>query len=253
MASASTKRVAIITGAAQGIGRSIALRLGRDGLDLGLFDLPECKDLLEELATSIRQEHGTRIVTVYGDVSVDDDVKRLVDTTTQELGDLYAMIANAGTANVASLHETTTEMYDKLMNVNVRGVFHSYKYAAIRLIEQGKGGRMIGAASTAGKRGVPDQPVYSATKFAIRGLTQAAARDYGKYGITVNAYAPGAVMTPLMTMVDEMHSARTGQPKGTWSGTRSTNALEKYGQPEDIAKLVSFLVSDDAGFITGEC
>lgn len=152
------------------------------------------------------------------------------------------MIANAGTANVASLHESgllrhrteslfslsaaTTEMYDKLMNVNLRGVFHSYKYAAIRLIEQGKGGRIIGAASTAGKRGknhalsaarrcssrfatgVPDQPVYSATKFAIRGLTQAAARDYGKYGITVNAYAPGAVMTPLSEFLTSLTPCR---------------------------------------------
>ncbi|EJF63724.1 acetoin reductase family protein [Dichomitus squalens LYAD-421 SS1] len=252
MASTSPRQVAIITGAAQGIGRSVSLRLAKDGLDLALFDLPKCQNLLEELAASIRAEHGARVITVYGDVSVEEDIKKLVDTTTEQLGDLYAMIANAGTANVASLHETTTEMFDKLMNINVKGVFFSYKYALLRLLEQGKGGRIVGAASISGKRGSPDQPVYSATKFAIRGLTQSAARDYGKYGITVNAYAPGLVDTPLWTLVDEMHSANTGAPKGSWPGSPPKNALGRVAQPEDIAKLVSFLVSDDAAFITGQ-
>ena len=93
MASASPRRVAIIPGAAQGIGRSIALRLAKDGLDLGLFDLPQCQELLEGLAESIRTEHGVRVVTVLGDVSIDEDVKRLVDTTTEQLGDLYAVSA----------------------------------------------------------------------------------------------------------------------------------------------------------------
>ena len=122
-----TRRVAIITGAAQGIGRAIALRLAKDGLDLGLFDLPACKNLQEELAASIRTDFGSRVVTVYGDVSVEEDVKALVDTVVQELGDLYVvcytpdhssrprysppaqMIANAGISAVYPLHESTFE------------------------------------------------------------------------------------------------------------------------------------------------
>ncbi|KAI0693944.1 acetoin reductase family protein [Cerioporus squamosus] len=248
----TTRRVAIITGAAQGIGRGIAQRLAKDGLDLGLFDLPSCESTLEELASGFRQDFGTNVLTVYGDVSAEDDVKRLVDTVVQKLDELYAMIANAGICCWCELHETSSELVDKLLNVNVKGVFFCYKYAAMQLIKQGKGGRLIGATSIVGKRGSRGQSVYSATKFAIRGLTQSAAMDYGKYGITVNAYAPGAVDTPLRR---RRQSARQGLPKGTWAGSvvkQYDNSLGRAGQPEDIAKVVSFLVSDDAAFITGQ-
>ncbi|KAI0764945.1 acetoin reductase family protein [Fomes fomentarius] len=248
----SSRRVVIITGAAQGIGRAVALRLAKDGFDLGLFDLLKCRDLLEEVAASARKEFGARVVTVYGDVSVEEDVKGLVTSVVQELGDLYAMIANAGIAAVYPLHETSTELMERILDVNFKGVFFAYKYAAIRLIEQGKGGRIIGAASVAGKKGVPEQSVYCATKFAIRGLTQCAAMEYGKHGITVNAYAPGAVDTPLMRSTDEQACARTGQPVGSWAARGLNNLLGRYCQPEDVAKLAAFLVSDDAAFITGQ-
>ncbi|RPD65536.1 acetoin reductase family protein [Lentinus tigrinus ALCF2SS1-7] len=251
----STKRVAIITGAAQGIGRGIAQRLAKDGLDLGLFDVPGCRDMLEELASSLRQDFDAKVLTVYGDVSVESDVKGLVETVTQEFGDLYAMIANAGICCWHELHETPTDLVDQLLNVNIKGVFFCYKYGAMQLIKQGKGGRMIGATSIVGKRGSRGQSVYSATKFAVRGLTQSAAMEYGKYGITVNAYAPGAVDTPLLWKVDEDRCAATGLPKGSWAGgvvKQYDNALGRAGQPEDIAKVVSFLVSDDAAFVTGQ-
>ncbi len=97
----STKRVAIVTGAAQGIGRGIAQRLAKDGLHLGLFDLPNCKESLEELASSLREEFGTKVVTVYGDVSVEDDVRRSVDTVVHELGELYAVRAECQTCSIA--------------------------------------------------------------------------------------------------------------------------------------------------------
>ncbi|RDX54550.1 acetoin reductase family protein [Lentinus brumalis] len=251
----STKRVAIVTGAAQGIGRGIAQRLAKDGLHLGLFDLPNCKESLEELASSLREEFGTKVVTVYGDVSVEDDVRRSVDTVVHELGELYAMIANAGICCWCELHETSTDLVDKLLDVNIKGVFFCYKYAAMQLIKQGKGGRIVGATSIVGKRGSRGQSVYSATKFAVRGLTQSAAMDYGKYGITVNAYAPGAVDTPLLWKVDEDRCAHEGLPQGTWRNSvmkQYDNSLGRAGQPEDIAKAVSFLVSDDAAFITGQ-
>ncbi|TBU48046.1 acetoin reductase family protein [Dichomitus squalens] len=245
------KRVVIITGAAEGIGRSIALRLAKDGFDLGLFDLPRAKDRLEEVVNKVQSEHKTRVVTVFGDASKEADVQRLVETVVQELGELYAMIANAGVGINRVLHETPTEELDRLLNINVKGVFFSYKYAAIQLIKQGKDGRIIGAASVASKKGLPEHAVYCATKFAVRGLTQSAALDYGKYGITVNAYAPGAIDTPLLNDLDDYHVNVDGQPKGSWKNSFQS-PLGRIGQPEDVAKLVSFLVSDDASYITGQ-
>ncbi|RPD65537.1 acetoin reductase family protein [Lentinus tigrinus ALCF2SS1-7] len=253
--SPSTKRVAIVTGAAQGIGRGIAQRLAKDGLDLGLFDLPQSRELLEELANDIRTQFGSKVVTVYGSASEESDVKGLVDTVVQELGGLYAMIANAGICSFWELHEAPTDGFDRVVGVNLKGVFFCYKYAAIQLIKQGHGGRLVAASSVAGKSGHAMNSVYSATKFAVRGLTQSAAMDYGKHGITVNAYAPGFIDTPLISKLDEELCARTGQPEGSWRKSAQENignALGRAGQPEDVAKVVSFLVSDDAAFVTGQ-
>ncbi|PIL27520.1 hypothetical protein GSI_10671 [Ganoderma sinense ZZ0214-1] len=203
----SSRRVVIVTGAAEGIGRGIALRLAKDGYDLGLFDLPSSQEKLNQLAASLQDEDSVRVVNVLTSVAEEADVKRLVEVVVQELSSLYAMIANAGISINSVLHE------NNLISVNVKGTFFCYKYAAEQLIKQGKGGRMVGACSIAGKKGMPGASVYSATKFAIRGLTQSAAADYGKYGITVNAYAPGVIETPLMERLDEFHTSAKGLSK----------------------------------------
>ncbi|KAI0330342.1 acetoin dehydrogenase [Cubamyces sp. BRFM 1775] len=247
------KRVAIITGAAEGIGKATAIRLAKDGFDLGLFDLPRAQERLEVVAEDIRKDYGARVVNVYGDVSKEDDVKRLVDIVVQELGSVYAMIANAGICINRTLHETTTEQADKLLDINVKGTFYSFKYAALQMIKQGGGGRLVGAASIAGKRGFPEHALYSASKFAVRGIVQSAALDYGPYGITVNAYAPGACETSLLRGVDEYFAGKNGQPQGTYMEMFSSNsALKRLAQPEDIANLVSFFLSDNASYITGQ-
>ena len=186
----SIRRVAVIAGAAQGIGRAIAERLAKDGLDLGLFDLPQSKELMEELANSLRSEFGTKVVTVYGNVAVESDVQALVDTVVQELGELYAVRVTSRRYRIAltelsdhrkcgdgvllratrecvhfsmpfyhdsspmRLSTAPTDVLEKSLDVNVKGVFFCYKYAAIQLIKQGKGGRLIAAASTAGKIGM---------------------------------------------------------------------------------------------------
>ncbi|CDO70100.1 hypothetical protein BN946_scf184806.g27 [Trametes cinnabarina] len=248
-----SKRVVIVTGAAEGIGRGIALRLANDGYNLGLFDLPKAEPNLTAVANEIRTTCGVRVSTVYGDVSQEEDVKRLVDIVVQELGSLYAMIANAGICINRPLHETTAEQSDKLLDINVKGTFYSFKHASIQLIKQGKGGRLVAASSIAGKRGFAEHAMYCASKFAVRGIVQCAALDYGEHGITVNAYAPGACETSLLTGVDEYFSERKGQPKGSYMEVFSAgSALKRIAQPRDVANLVSFFVSDDAAFVTGQ-
>ncbi|OBZ71198.1 Diacetyl reductase [(S)-acetoin forming] [Grifola frondosa] len=245
--SMSSKGSAIVTGAASGIGRAIAIRLVQDGFDVALFDLPSSQEKLDTLTEQLKQTSGPRTLTVLGDVSVEADVQALVDKVVQEFGGLDVMVANAGIAKVAVLHETSVEDLDHLYAVNVRGVFLSYKYAIIQMLKQGRGGRIIGAASLGGKRGVLEHTAYCATKFAIRAM------EYGKFGINVNTYCPGMTETPLLARLDEVLTSKSGEAKGSWMGqAKNRNAIGRIGAPDDVVGLVSFLASKDSAFITGQ-
>ncbi|KAF9500266.1 acetoin reductase family protein [Pleurotus eryngii] len=252
-----SNRVAIITGAAQGLGRAIALRLASDGFDVALNDIPAKSTALEELVTEIKAGAGTnsdrRAIFVPGSVADEEDVKELVDRTVRELGGLDVMVSNAGVALNGLIANTSVEDWDALYAVNVRGTFLCYKHAANAMIKQGRGGRIVGACSIAGKKGFPDSSAYSSSKFAVRGLTQSAAQEYGKYGITVNAYAPGSIVTELLGKFDAYNVKKQGLEPGQWTETlKNRAALRKLLTPTDIANLVSFMVSKDASFITGE-
>ncbi|KAL4255665.1 short-chain dehydrogenases/reductases (SDR) family protein [Pleurotus pulmonarius] len=245
--------VAIITGAAEGIGRGIALRLVSDGFDVAINDIPAKIDALERVVNEIKASSSRRAISVPGDVSNESDVKGIVERVVQEFGGLDVMIANAGVAVNKPLADTTVDEWDRLFAVNVRGTFLCYKYAADVMVKQGRGGRIIGACSIAGKKGIPEAACYSSTKFAIRGLTQSAAQEYGKYGITVNAYAPGAIETGFLGQFDGYHASKGGLKPGEWTeALKSGVALGKNGSPTEVASLVSYLVSKDAHFITGQ-
>ncbi|KAH9952128.1 acetoin reductase family protein [Amylocystis lapponica] len=249
----TAKGTAIITGSAQGIGLAIAVRLAEDGFDVALFDVAANKEQLHALAGEIQNKTGRRALPIIGDVSLESDVKALVDTVVTELGGLDVMVANAGIAVIKLLHDTTVEDFDRVVAVNQRGTFLCYKYAALQMIKQGRGGHIIGASSATGKKGAPEMSAYSSTKFAIRGLTQVAAQEYAKYGIIVNAYAPGAIETTLLKGLDAETTTRAGQPPGTWLKLlANSGVLGRNGTANDIAGLVSFLVSKDAGFICGQ-
>ncbi|KAJ7224616.1 hypothetical protein GGX14DRAFT_426306 [Mycena pura] len=164
----------------------------------------------------------------------------------ERYGGLDVMVANAGIVCVVKLTELSAEQWDQVLNVNARGTFLCYKYAGIQMIKQGRGGRIIGASSLAGKQGQPSSGAYSASKFAVRGLTQSAAHEFGPHGITVNAYAPGAVDTPMK------HDAS----QKNWVGCilsylERLKFRAKHSIPEDISNLVSFLASKESQFITG--
>ncbi|KAK7034599.1 hypothetical protein VNI00_012230 [Paramarasmius palmivorus] len=182
-------KVALITGAAQGIGLAIATRLSRDpgAYAIALNDLPSKEEALENAAQNLK----CKTLVVTGDVSKEEDVIQIVEKTVKEFGGLDVMIANAGRINLDPIDTLSVDEFDNVLAVNVRSVFLCYKYAGRQMVLQGRGGRLIAASSMAGKRAAPYASAYSASKFAVRGLTQSAAQEYGKYGITVNAYAPG--------------------------------------------------------------
>ncbi|KAG9309625.1 acetoin reductase family protein [Chiua virens] len=196
------KGVALITGSAQGIGRGIALRLANDGYDIALNDVLSKRDELRAVAGDIEQI-GRRTLLVPADVSVEEEVKGMIQEVVKELGSLDVMIANAGIARIATLVSTELADWEQVMAINARGPFLCYKYAAQQMIKQGRGGRIIGASSIQGLRGQPFHAAYCASKFAIRGLTHSAAQELGRYNITVNCYAPGTIITEMSQTNDQ--------------------------------------------------
>ncbi|KIJ38695.1 hypothetical protein M422DRAFT_176167, partial [Sphaerobolus stellatus SS14] len=188
------RRVAIVTGAAQGIGLCIAQRLIADGLNVVLNDLPAKKAVLYDVVKELGKE---RAAASFGDAADAKHVQELVDTAVEVFGSIDVFVANAGVNFRASLLDTTEEDWERIMRINTLSVFLAYKIAGRQMIKQGKGGRLIGASSVSGKRGFPMLSIYSASKFFVRGITQAAAIEFGSHGITVNSYAPGLIETDM--------------------------------------------------------
>lgn len=235
--------VALVTGSARGMGRAIALHLASDGFNVALNDIASQKDNLEALRGEI-EDLGKKAFIYIADVSKEDEVKAMVDETVEGLGRLDVMVANAGICpGVSGLMDTTAEQWDHIFAVNARGIFLCYKYAAMQMVKQGRGGRIIGACSVTGMRAQGHLCPYSASKFAVRGLTQSAAEELGSHQITVNAYAPGIIDTPMTRSVFPEESVRQSE---------NIVALKKIGQPKDLASLVSYLASPESHFITGQ-
>ncbi|WWD17293.1 hypothetical protein CI109_101733 [Kwoniella shandongensis] len=249
---APTPRVAIVTGAAQGIGRAISLRLASEGFSLGIADLSSSIDKLQDVVREVEQM-GVRCVAIPTDVSKEKDVYELVAQTVTALGRLDVMVANAGIAPVASFLEMTPELLDTIYSVNVRGVFLCYQAAAKQMIKQGKGGRLIAACSTSGLRTGPNVSGYCSSKFAVRALNQGAALEFGKYGITANVYCPTVVETDMWKNIDEHITNMQGIEAGTYTQKRrDLNPMRRNATPEDIAGMVAFLASKDASFVSGQ-
>ncbi|KAK7034590.1 hypothetical protein VNI00_012221 [Paramarasmius palmivorus] len=239
--------VALITGSAQGIGKAIALRLAKDGFDVVLNDITSQTklDQLREVEQEIQRSFGRKTAIVMADVSDEEEVKRLVDQTVGTLGGLDVMVANAGVCPSVPMIEKT---WERAFAVNVRGTFLCYKYAAIQMIKQGRGGRIIGACSSAGKQGRPNSMAYSATKFAVRGMTQSAAWEVAKHGITVNAYAPGPIETEMIfQLIEDKKRIDPSFSPAQWDCPTG-----RMGQAEEVAALVSFIASKDSNYITGK-
>ncbi|OBU05084.1 acetoin reductase [Morganella psychrotolerans] len=245
-----TGKVVLVTGAAQGIGRGIALRLAKEGADIALVDLKE-----ESLAKVKKEVEalGRKTVTLVADISQRDQVFAAVEKAEKALGGFDVMINNAGIAQVKAIEDVRPEDMERIFRINVDGTMWGIQAAAAKFKARGQKGKIINASSIAGHDGFALLGVYSATKFAVRALTQAAAKEFASSGITVNAYCPGIVGTDMWVEIDERFSEITGAPKGeTYKKYVDGIALGRAQTPDDVAALVSFLASDDSDYITGQ-
>jgi len=253
--SQSVTRVAIVTGAAGDLGKHIAARLADDGFDLAVNDLPSREADLKDLVSTIISK-GRKAIAVPGDVSVEQDVQNLVERAASELGSVNVMVSNVGIFKAVPIDQMDVQTWDNIFSVNVRGMMLCYKWAARQMIKQGSGGKLIGGCSVAGlSAGVPLCSAYCASKFAVRGLTQSAATEYAKQGITANAYAPGFIgETSMWHNLRDQAEAILGIPKGGFEQHALANAIKlgRLGKPEDVAGLISFLASKDSSYITGQ-
>ncbi|KAK1499017.1 acetoin reductase [Colletotrichum cuscutae] len=257
-AAAQASRVAIVTGSSRGIGRAIALRIARDGYDVCINDIAANEAGSHDVAKRIR-DLGRRAVVATADVRKLSEVQAMIDKTVGELGPLNTMIANAGIAQVKPLLDLTEEEFENMFRVNVFGVQNCYQAAAKQLIKQGNckpesPGKIIGCSSIVGFKPFALLSHYSASKWAVRGLTQASAMEYAEHNITVNAYAPGIVGTAMWDLIDEKLGEKTGAKKGDTikKYTNELIAQKRTSVPEDVAKLVSFLAGPDSDHVTGQ-
>ncbi|MPL85483.1 Diacetyl reductase [(S)-acetoin forming] [bioreactor metagenome] len=240
----------LVTGASQGIGRGIALRLAKDGANLALVDLKA--DKLATVKAEV-EALGVKVTTFVADVSDRDQVFAAVDHAEQELNGFDVIVNNAGIAQVKPLDDVRPEDLERIFRINVDGVVWGTQAAAAKFRARGHKGKIINASSIAGHDGFAMLGAYSATKFAVRALTQAAAKEYASHQITVNAYCPGIVGTDMWVEIDARFSEITGTPKGeTFKKYVEGIALGRAQTPEDVAALVAFLSSDDADYITGQ-
>ena len=243
-------KVALVTGGGQGIGQAIAERLHADGFRVAIADLNV--DTAENVAAALGGKPAGAIA-LSVNVADRDSVFAAVEQAVDRLEGFDVIINNAGIAPPSPIEEITPESIEKLFSINFNGVVWGMQ-AAIRAFKAlGHGGRIISAASQAGHVGNPGIALYSATKFAVRGFTQTAARDLARYGITVNTYAPGIVRTPLMEDLAKKTADAAGKPEA-WGWEQFTKGitLERVSEPSEVAGVVSFLAGPDAAYITGQ-
>jgi NAD(P)-dependent dehydrogenase (short-subunit alcohol dehydrogenase family) len=223
-------------------GKAIALRLAQDGYDICVNDIPANKSGAEDVVSEIKSM-GRNAFPFIADVSNLSEVENLVSASVSELGPLNTMVANAGIAQVKALLDLTEQDLKRMFEINVYGVFNCYSTAAKQMIKQGTGGKLLGAASIVAFKPFALLSHYSASKWAVRGMTQAFAMEMAEHKITVNAYAPGIVGTAMWDLIDEELGKKTGQKKGDTikKYTQELIALGRTSVPEDVSSTVSFL------------
>lgn len=240
------ERNALVTGGAHGIGRAIALRLADEGCNVGLFDIDA--EGAEATAADVRAR-GRKSVVFAGDVTRAASVKAGVQAIEGELGPTDILMNNAGILRIATILETPIEDLEQQFRINVQGVFH-FCQAVVPGMVQRRRGRIINMASWLGKHGVANYGAYCATKFAVIGVTQSLASEIASSGVTANAICPGIIAeTQMREGAEEVHRER-GLPMAL--DRLHTVPLGRLGLPEDVARTVAFLASDESDYMTGQ-
>jgi NAD(P)-dependent dehydrogenase (short-subunit alcohol dehydrogenase family) len=233
-------KVAIITGAARGIGAAAARLFAAEGARLMLADV------LTGPLGALAKEIGPKAAVCPTDVTDETAVKRLVDATVARFGRVDVALLNAGIeGQVAPFSDYSSEMFDKVMAVNVRGVWLGLKYSMAAM--QSSGGAIVVTSSTSGIRATPNMSAYTASKHAVIGLMRSAALEGAAYKIRVNTVNPSPIDTPMMTSIETMRGVAGRNDRPLAQGT----PLGRYGTPDEVAQLMLFLASDDASFCTG--
>ncbi len=231
-------KVALVTGAAQGIGRSIALLLARNGADIVVSDVNLEK--AEETSREI-EAMGSKAMAIKVDVSHWEEVEKMVDSILEKFGKIDILINNAGITRDKLILRMTEEDWDAVLNVNLKGTFNCTK-AVVRHMAKQRSGKIVSIASVVGEMGNAGQANYSASKAGVIGLTKTIAREFAQRGINVNAIAPGYIETPMTEVL----------PEKVKEELKRLIPMERLGKPEDVAEAVLFLVSEESNYITGQ-
>jgi 3-oxoacyl-[acyl-carrier protein] reductase len=232
-------KVAIVTGAGQGMGRQVCLDMAVEGARVVISDIQ--RDALNEVKKEIEGKNGTCLALAC-DVSSRDQVDGLIQETKKAFGRIDILINNAGLLLPGTIEETTDEIIDRTLDINVKGILYAIR-AVTPIMKAQKYGRIVNVASITGKNGDNTTVfVYGASKGAVISLTRSVARQLGPFGITCNAIAPHAVMTKMMSYWDEAKKR----------GISEKIPVRRLGTCEDMSYLMMFLASDESSFITGE-